>query len=177
MPASRNLANLINKERNALTRTRPGNYLYASKKNELENKLWLTNFFSKLNQRNNEQVTKKMRNLWKRQTAVSLYRLLGRIKPNTNIPNNYETPIFYVKNPKHIMWRVKDPRTGRLNWFTPEEVRRMVNQKPWLNAANKNNYGIFMTGPNKNLFNSPLTRSRIKRKNVELVRPRPKANT
>jgi len=183
MPASRNLANSIRNQTNAIARTDPSiNYFHKTKKHELENAKWLKNFFSNLNKRNNEQVTKKMRSLWERQTTVKLYRLLGRIKPNTNIPNGYETPILFVENPKHIMWRVTDPRTGRLNWFTPQEVRGMVNRHypnrgNWLNAANKNNYGIFMAGPNKNLFNHPLTKSRIKRRNVQLVRPRPKANT
>lgn len=182
MPASRNLANSIRKQDNALKLMKNGNYLFKSKKNDLENKKWLKNFFSTLNQKNNATVTEKMRELWKRQTAVNLHRLLGRIKPNTNIPNNYETPILFVENPKHIMWRVTDPRTGRLNWFTPKEVRGMVNMRypirgNWLNATNKNNYGIFMAGPNKNLFIHPLTREKIKRRNVQLVRPRPKANT
>ena len=182
MPASRNLANSIRKQENALKLKKEGNYLFKSKKNDLDNNKWLMNFFSHLNQKNNAIVTAKMRKLHNRQTAVNLYRLLVSIKPNTTIPNNYVTPILLVNNPKHIMWRVTDPRTGRLNWFTPEEVRGMVNRRypnrgNWLNAANKNNYGIFMAGPNKNLFIHPLTRSKIKRKNVQLVRPRPKANT
>jgi len=182
MPASRNLANSIRKQENALKLKKEGNYLFKSKKNDLDNNKWLMNFFSHLNQKNNATVTEKMRKLWSRQTAVNLSRLLGSIKPNTTIPNNYVTPILLVNNPKHIMWRVTDPRTGRLNWFTPKEVRGMVNMRypnrgNWLNAANKNNYGIFMAGPNKNLFIHPLTRSKIKRKNVQLVRPRPKANT
>jgi hypothetical protein len=183
MPASRNLANSIRNQEAAFNLMKNGNYLYASKKHDLENKKWLkNNFFSNLTKWNNTKVTEKMRELWKRQTAVNLSRLLRNIKPNTNIPNKYRTSILFVKNPKHIMWRVTDPRTGRLNWFTPEEVRGMVNRHypnrgNWLNAANKNNYGIFMAGPNKNLFNHPLTKSRIKRRNVQLVRPRPKANT
>ena len=183
MPASRNLANSIRNQEAALKLMKNGNYLFKSKKNDLENKKWLKNFFSKLNQKNNATVTAKMRELWKRQTAVNLSRLLRNIKPNTNIPNNYVTPISLVNNPKHIMWRVTDPgEKKRVNWFTPEEVRGMVNMRypirgNWLNAANKNNYGIFMAGPNKNLFIHPLTREKIKRRNVQLVRPRPKANT
>jgi hypothetical protein len=183
MPASRNLAKSIRNQQAVFNLMKNGNYLYASKKHDLENKKWLkNNFFSNLTKWNNTKVTEKMRELWKRQTAVNLSRLLRNIKPNTNIPNKYRTSILFAKNPKHIMWRVTDPRTGRLNWFTPEEVRGMVNRHypnrgNWLNAANKNNYGIFMAGPNKNLFNHPLTKSRIKRRNVQLVRPRPKANT
>jgi hypothetical protein len=184
MPASHNLAKSIRNQQAVFNLMKKGNYLYASKENDLKNKKWLKNqFFSQLNQWTNAQVTEKMKELHKRQTAVNLSRLLGSIKPNTTIPNNYVTPILLLNNPKHIMWRVTDPgEKKRVNWFTPKEVRGMVNMRypirgNWLNAANKNSYGIFMAGPNKNLFIHPLTRSRIKRKNVELVRPRPKANT
>jgi hypothetical protein len=167
MPTLRNINDEIRRVTSEINNIPPRNRtsMQLKKLNSLRNLKNNLNFkkklFENLSRIKKENIINKQKKLWERQTTVNLYQLLGGIK-SENIPENYESPITLSRPNTNLVYHVVNARTGRNNWFSPSDVRRM--------ARLQNNYELFMKNKNFILFSHPMTRTPVKRKNISLVR-------
>ena len=101
-------------------------------------------------------------------------KALPRIK-YVRINTNYINPVTLNKVPAGpTVYQVKDPRTGRIDYFDKATFWRLLRQ----HAPNiKNNYNLMMALPRRALFPNPTTRSGITTRNIQRVIARPKLNT
>jgi hypothetical protein len=107
---------------------------------------------------------------------INRLKALPRIK-YVYVNANYANPVTLNKVPTGpTVYQVKDPKTGRLDYFDKATFWRLLRQ----HAPNiKNNYNLMMALPSRALFPNPLTRTGITTRNVQRViaRAKPKPPT
>jgi|APGre2960657444_1045066.scaffolds.fasta_scaffold18831_2 hypothetical protein len=114
----------------------------------------------------------KYRSVKKRYATINKLKALPRIQ-NVFVRNNYVNPVTLNAIPYGpTVYHVKDPRTGRVDYYDKATFWRLMHQ----GAPNiKNNYNLLMADPKRGLFKNPVTRSNIKTRNIIRVRVKPAA--
>ena len=105
---------------------------------------------------------------------INRLKALPRIK-YVYVNANYANPVTLNKVPSGpTVYQVKDPKTGRLDYFDKATFWRLLRQ----HSPNiKNNYNLMMALPSRALFPNPLTRTGITTRNIQRVIARPKPKT
>jgi hypothetical protein len=108
------------------------------------------------------------------------YKKINRLKALPRIRYvyvnaNYTNPVTLNKVPSGpTVYQVKDPRTGRLDFFDKVTFWNLMRQ---YSPNIKNNYNLMMAFPRRALFPNPATRTGITTRNIERVVARPKPKT
>jgi hypothetical protein len=112
------------------------------------------------------ELKQKIRARKARYAAQNRLKALPRIK-YVYVNANYTNPVTLNKVPSGpTVYQVKDPKTGRLDYFDKATFWRLLRQ----HAPNiKNNYNLMMALPSRTLFPNPLTRTGITTRNVQRV--------
>jgi hypothetical protein len=120
------------------------------------------------------ELKQKIRARKARYAAQNRLKALPRIK-YVYVNANYANPVTLNKVPSGpTVYQVKDPKTGRLDYFDKATFWRLLRQ----HAPNiKNNYNLMMALPSRALFPNPLTRTGIATRNIQRVIARPKPKT
>lgn len=100
-----------------------------------------------------------------RYAKINKLKALPRI--NTVYVNaNYVNPVTLSKVPKGLtVYEVKDPRTGRVDYYDKSTFWSLVRRKT---STVKNNFNLLTKRKNV-VFSNPVTRSNIQAKNVKRV--------
>ena len=120
------------------------------------------------------ELKHQIRGRAKKYQAQNRLKALPRIK-YVRINANYVNPVTLNKVPAGpTVYQVKDPRTGRMDYFDKVTFWKLLRQ----HAPNiKNNYNLMMALPRRALFPNPTTRAGITTRNIQRVIARPKLKT
>lgn len=116
------------------------------------------------------KLRKKLRAAKQKYMMVNRIMAMPKIRM-VQINANYINPVTLGAPPTGlVVYRVKDPVTGRVDYYDKATFWRLVGKSA------KNNWNLFVNRK-KRLFINPVTRAVIQAKNVERVTVRPKPKT